>query len=74
VEKTKAIIEFVKTLFIISVTSLFSIFAYLFVNFNKFSEIKFFLILYGIITFMISSLFIICGFVDKTDKKIKGLI
>ena len=69
-EKTKAIIEFVKTLFIISVTSLFSIFAYLFVNFNKFSEIKFFLILYGIITFMISSLLFVVLWI-KQIKKLK---
>ena len=48
-EKTKAIIEFVKTLFIITVTAFFSIIGYLFINFETLNYMKKFILIYVII-------------------------
>ena len=48
-EKIKAKIEFFKTLFLLSIATLFSLIGYLFTQFESLSDIKFFMIVYVII-------------------------
>ncbi len=56
-EKIKAVIEFYKTLFLISITTLLSIFGYFFIHINGLKEINAFVLLYGIILFSGLSIF-----------------
>ena len=48
-EKTKAKIELIKTLFLVFVTALFSEVGYGFINFNKLDSEKLFILIYAII-------------------------
>ncbi len=48
-EKIKAKIELIKTLFLVFVTALFSEVGYGFINFNKLDNIKLFILIYAII-------------------------
>jgi hypothetical protein len=51
VEKIKAIIDFYKTIFLVSITVLFSLIGYFFSNFSRLENIKIFVIIYSIIIF-----------------------
>ena len=51
-EKIKAIIEFYKTIFLVSITVLFSLIGYFFNNFSHLEYIKIFVIVYSIIIFI----------------------
>jgi lipopolysaccharide export LptBFGC system permease protein LptF len=51
VEKIKAIIDFYKTIFLVSITVLFSLIGYFFSNFSSLEYIKIFVIVYSIIIF-----------------------
>ena len=48
-EKVKAKIEFFKTLFLLSIATLFSLVGYLFSQFENLSEIRLFMVVYVII-------------------------
>jgi hypothetical protein len=55
VERIKAVIEFYKTLFIISVTTFLSIVGYMFINYDKIEEFKKFLLFYSFFIMLIVS-------------------
>ena len=69
-DRTKAIIEFIKTLFLVSVAALFSMIGYLFINFNNLSLVKIYLIFYGILNLIISIIIFIMLWI-KFIKKLK---
>ena len=69
-EQTKAKIEFIKTLFLVFVATLFSMVGYLFVNFYKLSEIKIFFLIYGIFIFIVINILIIMFWL-RSIKKLK---
>ena len=69
-EYIKAKIEFIKTLFLVFVATLFSMVGYFFIHFSELSELKKFFLVYGIIfLFVINSFLIIKWF--QEIKKIK---
>jgi hypothetical protein len=70
VEKTKAKIEFFKTLFVVFITALFSMVAYGFISFSVLSSIKKIILLYVIIVFIVIVTLLIFNWV-KYIKKLK---
>ena len=70
-EKIKAKIEFFKTLFLVFVTALFSIIGYLFVNFQKLTSIKLFILLYVIIVLVVIVFGIVLKWLEEIEK-LKG--
>ena len=68
IEKIKAKIEFIKTLFLVFVAALFSLIGYLFLNFEHLKFIKFFGIVYAIMFLFIISVILLMSWIKEINK------
>ena len=67
-EKNKAKIELIKTLFLVFVTALFSSIGYLFTNLNTLENIRFFILIYVIIFSAVIDIFLIFLWIKEISR------